>query len=494
MDVSGDPLLLARWRTWNGAIDCGHSERVFSADELRALCDDVAEQLAAAEVKPGDPVVLALANTAAFPVLLMALLQLRCNPILAHPATPLPELKRIAGAYGALFAAHDFIDGVSALGDGTGEATAAIPVGSMEVSLLPVGSDAGDAASIPGMGVILHPTSGTYGAARYCIRNQGAAVAEAVNYVSRVSAYREARVTVTTPLTHAYAIGFGLVSSIITDSVLAVSPVFNPKRILRLERETPSTILALVPPMVRTLTAMNAGDPGRAMSPNTFYAGAALDQASAEAFEKTFDTRLFTILGATESGAIATTWSSDERLGGVGRPLDGIKASVVDTKRFEDLGEGVGELVVEANSMMQGYLPGDGKGTPASFRTGDVVSIRDDGTVHIVGRARDIINLGGMKVDPAEVEAVILAAPGVADAAVYPGLRDDGVEFVQAAISGTGADPASVREHCLAELAAHKVPAAIHVIDEVPRTPSGKCMKVKCPDYPTALLKGARNG
>lgn len=494
MDVSGEPLLLKRWRAWKGAVDCALCERVFAADELRSIADSIAGQLGYSGLRAGEPVILILANTAAFPVLLMALLQERCNPILTHAATPAPEVRRLAGAFGARFIVHDFVEGLSTLDPGVGATIARLPVGPMNVSLFELATNGEPTLSVPGGGVVLHPTSGTSGAAKFCVRNQEAAVAEAENYTSRIDVYREARVTVTTPLTHAFAYGFGLASALVTDSTLAVSPIFNPKRILRLERETPSDILALVPPMVRTLADMGATEEDRSMAGAVFYAGAILDRPTAAAFEETFEVRIDSILGTTETGAISTTWSPGERIEGVGRALDGVTASVVDTDRYAGLGSGVGELTIESISMMQGYLTGDGLRGADAFRTGDIVSIGQGGAIRIVGRARDIINLGGMKVDPAEVEAVILADPAVADAAVYPGIRDDGAEFVQAAISGADADAASVRKRCLSELAAHKVPVQIHLVETIPRTPSGKILKIKCPGYPPSLIAGGAGG
>jgi acyl-CoA synthetase (AMP-forming)/AMP-acid ligase II len=139
--------------------------------------------------------------------------------------------------------------------------------------------------------------------------------------------------------------------------------------------------------------------------------------------------------------------------------------------------------------MMQGYLPGIASPfTPIDIHpTGDIAAIDGDGNLRVVGRIRDIINLGGMKVDPADVETVLMEHPSVRDAAVYPGLRPNGAEFVQAAVV-SAADPDTLRRHCLAELDAHKVPSVIHIVAKLPRTPSGKCLKVQCPGYPAELL------
>jgi acyl-CoA synthetase (AMP-forming)/AMP-acid ligase II len=301
-------------------------------------------------------------------------------------------------------------------------------------------------------------------------------------------------VTITTPLTHAFAYGFGLMTSMLTDSTLVLDAVFNPKRLLRLEEENPSDILAIVPPMARTLADLVGRGPHRKMSRAVFYAGAALSEAAAKEFEAVCETRLSTILGTTETGAISTSYANEAEREGVGRPLAGVFVGLGNVEESGGLGGGVGQLMVRSTSMMQGYVPGLDPDRPVDlFETGDLAWIDGDDCIHIVGRARDVINLGGMKVDPTEVEAVIVSDEAVTDAAVYPGLLDDGSEFVQAAVSGVNIDVDRLRALCLGELAAYKVPTTIHVVQEIPRSPSGKCLKIKCPDYPPSLMTGTAN-
>ena len=110
---------------------------------------------------------------------------------------------------------------------------------------------------------------------------------------------------------------------------------------------------------------------------------------------------------------------------------------------------------------------------------GDMATIDADGTVHLLGRGSLCINTGGEKVYPEEVEAVLKAHPAVADAvvrrrarrAVRPARRRD-----RRAGRRRRARPTSsrCRTHCRAHLAGYKVPRALHVVDEVARTPAGK--------------------
>lgn len=483
---TGATPLLDLWSGFQGSVDCAASDRNWPADDLRRATDRVALQFSRGGVRPGDPVLLMVANTAAFPVALVALLSLGANPFLTFAGAAEASVRRLVAEFGMRNAVHDFADGVSRLPANAFAVAAEAPVGTLRLALLATG--AAETASRPkGRGVILHPTSGTYGAAKYCIRDQAVAVAEARNYVSAIGAYDRCRVTVTTPLTHAFAYGFGLVSALVTDSTLALDTAFNPKRVLR-EDAVRSTIIALVPPMARRLAELARGSERPEMAPCVFYAGAPVDPGVARSFETVFGRDLHAILGTTETGAIATSYSAGGKLSGVGLPLPGVAVEIAAREALSGLGAGLGELCVRSPSLMQGYLGAPPLARDAAFATGDIARLDAEACLHLVGRVRDVINLGGMKVDPAEVEAALLAFPGISDAAVYPGLRVEG-EFVQAAVVGEEVDVADLRRHCLAELDAYKVPSIVHVLSALPRTPSGKCLKVQCPGYPEALLR-----
>lgn len=106
------------------------------------------------------------------------------------------------------------------------------------------------------------------------------------------------------------------------------------------------------------------------------------------------------------------------------------------------------------------------------YRTSDLVRIDDDGYVYVVGRLSDLIIRGGANVSPAEVEAVLVAADEVLEAAVV-GVADPdhGQEIVAAIVAKPGqvVDDARLRQHCLARLAGYKVPTKVVVVDELPR-------------------------
>ncbi|MBI2435153.1 MAG: acyl--CoA ligase [Candidatus Hydrogenedentes bacterium] len=512
--LDGGEEALEVWRVWRGGIECLGTERAWTADDLRAAAAGAGHVLKDAGVAAGDGVAVALANTAAFPVLLMALLERRATPLLVFAGTREAELRRVVEEMHTAWVIHDFLPGVSQLVPGVYPVAAEISFGPVSVALLRTQRKTQDAGRLAGgchttvdvtcrsqseedgaspllCGAILHPTSGTYGKSRYCVRNQRVAVAEARNYVESIACYDRIRVATTTPLSHAYAYGFGLMASLLTDSTLVLDPVFNPKRVLRREVERPSNILALVPPMARALARLAARETPPRLARHTFYAGAPCPRDVMEEFRGVFGAELYAIYGTTETGAISTSYDGSARLAGVGKPLRNVEVQVRHAEHYAALRQGAGEIAVRSTSMMQGYLHDGAVEAPGdAWPTQDIGYFDGTGALSLIGRVRDIINLGGMKVDPVQVESVLRGHPAVLDAAVYPGLHPDATEFVQAAVqvNNAGVDEVTLRAYCLEQLDAYKTPLRFHFVAEIPRTPSGKCLKIQCPEFPPSFI------
>jgi acyl-CoA synthetase (AMP-forming)/AMP-acid ligase II len=112
------------------------------------------------------------------------------------------------------------------------------------------------------------------------------------------------------------------------------------------------------------------------------------------------------------------------------------------------------------------------------FRTGDQGVLEDGGYLRLVGRIKELIIRGGENISPGEVEDVLKAHPAIADAAVF-GIPDEKYgEVVAAAIAVHG--PVSdhdLADHCRIHLTAVKIPHVFHLLDEIPRTPTGKLQR-----------------
>jgi long-chain acyl-CoA synthetase len=170
----------------------------------------------------------------------------------------------------------------------------------------------------------------------------------------------------------------------------------------------------------------------------------------------------------------------------VGRPVPGVEVRVVDDDgRALTPGE-EGELLIHTPAVMNGYF-GSTEDTAVVladswFRTGDIARITPDGYVTVVGRKRERIKRGGYSIFPAEVEAVLLTHPAVAEAAVVgvpdAALGEEIAGFV-ALKPGSIADDNELIAWCRERLAAFKYPRRVTLLAALPRSATGKILKAR---------------
>jgi acyl-CoA synthetase (AMP-forming)/AMP-acid ligase II len=141
-----------------------------------------------------------------------------------------------------------------------------------------------------------------------------------------------------------------------------------------------------------------------------------------------------------------------------------------------------GEVVIRGPNVMRGYHNNPEANAAAFtdgwFRTGDIGVIDNDGYLALTGRIKDLINRGGEKISPEEVEAVLLEHPAVAEAAVF-GVPDPKYgEVVWAAVVLRGvASSEELKAFCGTHLADFKVPNLIRIVSALPRDPIGKVQR-----------------
>ena len=113
------------------------------------------------------------------------------------------------------------------------------------------------------------------------------------------------------------------------------------------------------------------------------------------------------------------------------------------------------------------------------FRTGDTGTIDDRGVIRLLGRLKELINVGGEKVSPFEVDDVLLAHPAVVEAVAFAVPSELLGEVVHAAVVlRSDLDEATLRRHAHGHLAKCKVPTRIHFVTEIPKGPTGKVQRI----------------
>ena len=234
--------------------------------------------------------------------------------------------------------------------------------------------------------------------------------------------------------------------------------------------------------------ALLAADPGGLRWPALRLAvstAARLPAATAAAFHARFGRPLVQGLGVIECGLpLLNLAAAATKPESVGRPLPGWEVSLrADSGAEAGAGE-PGELWLRGPGMFDAYLdpwqPRAEATRDGWFTTGDLCTRDADGDLQILGRHKCVINVGGMKVFPEEVEAVLDAQPGVARSRVVPREHEVfGAVPVADVLPAPGAspDPAALRAACRAALSPHKVPVAVTLVQHLPLTASGKLVR-----------------
>ena len=176
------------------------------------------------------------------------------------------------------------------------------------------------------------------------------------------------------------------------------------------------------------------------------------------------------VFGQTETlGAVTVLGPEDHRAArasSVGKAMAGVEVRIVDPMTGRDLPDGeVGEFWVRAPHTA----------TPGWVRSGDLVRRDTDGYLYVIGRLSDVINRGGEKIDPSEVENALRSHEDVVDAAVC-GIPDTelGEQVAAVIVARKLVEPEALQEWCRARLGAHKIPTRFVFADELPLTELGK--------------------
>lgn len=266
---------------------------------------------------------------------------------------------------------------------------------------------------------------------------------------------------------------------------VVVMAAFEPRRFAELVKEHSIRSVVLPP---AAMVMLSDADDVTSLEPLRYVRSitAPLSPTEAVRFHDRFGVAILNCYGQTELGGEVVGWTArdwkefgETKLGAVGRPHGGVELRLVDDGEVVSGPDAVGELEVRTPTTVrdQGLLDPERYGGDGFVRTGDLARIDDDGFVWIVGRRSSMINRGGLKVAPGDVEEVIREVPGVADVAVVaaPDRRLGEVPWAFVVwADDADRDMAALESHCRERLAAYKVPAGWTAIDELPRNEIGK--------------------
>jgi long-chain acyl-CoA synthetase len=303
------------------------------------------------------------------------------------------------------------------------------------------------------------------------------------------------------PMTHIGAL-FGLMFDLWRGRSVVVMQRFEPERYVDLLREYEVRAVSVVPSMLRMLLDADVGP----LSPPAEYATtgtAALPEAWRTEFETRFGLPIQLTYGQTEScGAIAYEPLDDvlrgtRRLGSSGRVVPQIDVEVRDDSGSRLPHGHEGSIWIRGEAVRPTVLGDDaGRLVEGWLSTGDRGWIDEDRYIYLTGRERELIVRGGLKIVPSEVEAALLEHPDVLEAAVAARadarLGEVPVAWVRTRLRTPSEQ--DLQTFLRQQLAAYKVPVAVHVVSDFPRTESGKIRKTDLIDAVPSAAADQRPG
>lgn len=287
------------------------------------------------------------------------------------------------------------------------------------------------------------------------------------------------------PLYHVHGLVLGLLGSLRLGNRFVHTGKPTPQAYAHAVGELGGTLLFGVPTVWSRIVADGAA--ARALAPARLLVSgsAALPVSVFEGLAAVSGHRPVERYGSTETLiTLSTRVAGERRPGWVGFPLAGVVTRLVaedDTELPHDA-EALGQLLLQSPTLFDGYLnradaTAEVLGEDGWYRTGDVAVIGPDGMHRIVGRESvDLIKSGGFRIGAGEIETVLLAHPGVCEAAVIGAPDDDLGQRIVAFVVGE-AQPDTLIDHVAQQLSVHKRPREVRVVDSLPRNAMGKLLK-----------------
>ncbi|MDP8931273.1 MAG: acyl--CoA ligase [Actinomycetota bacterium] len=287
------------------------------------------------------------------------------------------------------------------------------------------------------------------------------------------------------PMSHAFGLKLTL-TALASGGRLVMLDRFSPSEALRLVSEEQVTILPGTPTHFELVC--DQLDPSRHRVDSLRWGVAAAAPLTPRLLQQIYDrlrVDLFYVYGCSEGFLVTTTDRGELERGSVGRdvfkgpqgtPPDG-RVCVQHPDRRVPLRSGeVGEIVFGASQPVRYWQAASAAGD-GWYRTGDLGRVDPDGCLFVVGRLKDLVNRGGLKVAPGEIEATLVRHPGVIDGAII-GTPDPVLgEAICACIVPASEDAphlAALRSFLATSLARHKLPDELCVVDAIPRSKIGK--------------------
>ena len=291
------------------------------------------------------------------------------------------------------------------------------------------------------------------------------------------------------PMYHLYGLHVVANLALANGATVVTLPRFELSEFLKTLEKYRVTVAPLVPPLVLTLSRSPEVDNYDLSHLRLIHCGAAsLSDDVARACAQRLGCDIRYGYGLTEVSPLShvTTDPAEHKKGSVGHCLPNTECRIVDYSNGHELGPNEeGEIWIRGPQVMKGYL-----GNPTAtaemldaegwLRSGDVGYVDEDGHLFVVDRVKELIKYKGRQVAPAELEAVLLSHPQIADAAVIPSHDEEAGEVPKAFVvlrSGAKANAEEIMEFVAQRVAPHKRVRRLEFVEQIPKSLAGKILR-----------------
>lgn len=466
---------------------------------LHNLAERVSTGLRSAGVRPEERVAMVMLDTTEFVATFLGALRIGAIPVLTNPLLPGRDLGRIVADSRAriMVVSHERSGAIAELLAGAPEVETVVTTGVEAITGGPTWAEftaSADAAEpfatwrdSPGFWLC---TSGTTGMPKLAMHTHGDIPDTIDTYAMGVlDISADDRFHSVGPMFHAYGLGNSLTFPLAVGATTILEPTRppTPERVAELVRTEQPTLFFCIPTFYAALTNAPIDDDVFASVRLGVSAAEALPAETFTRFKERFGVTILDGIGSTEMLHIFLS-NTIERCspGTSGVAVPGYELRIVDDDGNDLPDDEPGTLLVRGDSAAIGYWSRSAM-TRATFegswtRTGDLYVRSADGFYTYLGRADDMLRVGGEWVSPAEVEGVLIEHAVVLEAAIVGHKDDDGViRPVAYVISAPGAtaDAAELIDWCRERLAGFKRPKRYEIVTELPKTATGKIQRYK---------------
>ncbi|XP_073124993.1 probable CoA ligase CCL9 [Henckelia pumila] len=477
---------------------CGNFDVTHS--RLNQMVEEAAAHLVAAGVNPGDVVALTFPNTLEFVVMFLAVIRVRATAAPLNSAYTFDEFEFYLSDSESklLITSKEGNEPAQAAAEKLNipHLSAALPSADSDIILSP--SPAGvnlnsvsELISHPSDVALFLHTSGTTSRPKGVPLSQNNLYSSVQN-IKQVYKITESDSTVIVlPLFHVHGLLAGLLSSLSAGAAVALPAAgrFSASTFWSDMNKYKATFYTAVPTIHQIILDRHLSKPEPFYPKLRFIrsCSASLAPAVMARLEEAFEAPVLEAYAMTEASHLMASNPLPEdgphKPGSVGKPV-GQEMGILNEKGVVQEANVNGEVCIRGPNVTRGYKNNPDANKSAFefgwFHTGDVGFFDSDGYLHLVGRIKELINRGGEKISPIEVDAVLLSHPEIAQAVAF-GVPDDkyGEEINCAVIprEESNVDEAEVSRFCKKNLAAFKVPKKVFITDSLPKTATGKIQR-----------------